>query len=715
MKLIEKGMVEKFEKYGGRDDGGCGRLGGDGGRVLIVGVKLDQQSRELLTWALVKVAQPGDRVVALYVLDASNEEQSTLLALVKTFDTVLAVYEGFCHLKEVDLKMKVSRGSSARKLLVHEAKQYHSATVIVGTSRTLHTIRSPASVAKYCARKLSLSFSVFAVDNGKIVFRREAAPSASCNSWDSLVCESDHESPHSLAKHGSNARKCTLIKKYFGCTQTSAWKDYPRDHFVVESNSNSGKDNPLAIVPFQNPDPSSGESLAMVQEPCHLKRGWPLLRWVFLPRKMSAVWRLPKLRMQHSPTAIHPDEKRINSSQKDDRALNLNGENGAIVLVEGTSASPSRSQYHGLNSFPSELEVLHMKYSSTCRLFTYPELLSATSNFTPDRMIGKGGSSQVFRATLPDGKELAVKILKPSEDVLKEFFAEIEIITTINHKNIISLLGYCCEDNNLILVYDLLSRGSLKENLHGEKKDIIAFGWEERYKVAIGVAEALDHLHNGSPLPVIHRDVKSSNILLSDEFEPQLADFGLASWASNAPSYTVCIDVAGTFGYLAPEYFMHGKVTDKIDVYAFGVVLLELLSGRKPINNKNLNIQESLVMWAGAILRDGKRSQLLDPDLGTDYDHDQIERMVLAATLCIRRDPQFRPGISMILKLLQGDTEVMKCAKHQVNSTSADFGTLDGEAFPNDIQSHLNIAFLDIEDTQYLLAALSQTSPSKNT
>ncbi|KAL7000310.1 hypothetical protein U1Q18_001458 [Sarracenia purpurea var. burkii] len=278
---------------------------------------------------------------------------------------------------------------------------------------------------------------------------------------------------------------------------------------------------------------------------------------------MQCVLKLPSCQ---SLAALYPDDKRMKSDGNEDHSLNLNGENGAIVLFTTDIASSPSSPGFSLKFLSNELKGLAEKYSSVCRLFCYQELLLATSNFKSEKIIGKGGSSMVYQGCLSDDKELAVKVLKPSEDVFRQFVLEIEIITMLHHKNTISLLGFCFEDNNLLLVYDFLPRGSLEENLDGNRLNEIAFGWEDRYKVALGVAEALDYLHNRAVEPIIHRDVKSSNILLSYDFEPQLSDFGLAMRHLDSSHYSTCTDVAGTFGYLAPEYFMHGKVNDKIDV-----------------------------------------------------------------------------------------------------------------------------------------------------
>ncbi|KAK7282293.1 hypothetical protein RIF29_10951 [Crotalaria pallida] len=683
MKLIGDGAVE---------------AGRGGRKKVLVGVKLDNRSRELLTWALVKVAEPGDLVIALHVLDTVTAGTAPLLSLVKTFDSILSVYEGFCNLKQVDLRLKVCRGDSPRKVLVQEANSFGVSTVIVGTSKKHHTIRSNSSIAKYCAKKLQKCVSVFSVDNGKIAFRREA--SITCSAQEKL-----HE--------GENIEPKILV----ACTDKTLMNCESHER-RLSVKANIVMESSLALIPYQKNYPVDPRSYSIVvSDSKPLKSGWSIIRQVFHPRKHShshspkssqkdafvfqSAWAQSRW---NSLAVVHPDHKQTNVDKNDDSTLDA--ESGAIVPFGSNDTFPPPSICGEVTSLPEELLGLQEKYSSLCRLYSFEELVTATANFSPENLVGKGGSSYVYRGCLPDGMELAVKILKPSEDVTKEFVKEIEIITTLHHKNIISLSGFCFEGKHLLLVYNFLSRGSLEENLYGNKKDRNAFGWQERYRVAVGVAEALDYLHNGCAQAVIHRDVKSSNILLSDDFEPRLSDFGLASWSSSS-SHITCADVAGTFGYLAPEYFMHGRVTDKIDVYAFGVVLLELLSNRKPINNDCPKGQESLVIWATPILKDGKLSQLLDPSLGSEYDHCQIQSMMLAATLCIRRAPRSRPQISLILKLLQGDEEVTRWAEQEVSAPQKLDGA-DEEPVLANIQSHLNLALLDLEDDALSISSTEQ-------
>ncbi|KAJ0228664.1 Protein kinase domain-containing protein, partial [Hirschfeldia incana] len=563
-------------------------------------------------------------------------------------------------------------------------KSSGATSLIVGSSKRHHTIRSSASLAKYCARNLSKDVSVFAVKSGKIMFRR--------------VVHNSNDGQLMIVPCGSSPNIAAIEAAKIGnssspARSSSRWTSRPSRTSSLQSTESSGVvDNSLALVPVQRKEADSGQ-------------GWHIFRGLYRTKvsaKRAVLQWVSRLRGRNSEAVAYLDRKRSDSGCDEDCSSSIDGEDVSVSRSGSEHMlSPLSPCLGGSNNIPEELEGLHEKYSSTCRLFTYEEVVSITSNFASDKLIGEGGNSYVYRGDLSDGRELAVKVLKPCLDVVKEFILEIEVITSVHHKNIVSLFGFCFENNNLMLVYDYVPRGSLEENLHGNRKDATSFGWLERYKVAVGVAEALDYLHNTHDPEVIHRDVKSSNILLADDFEPQLSDFGFASLASSAAQHVSCGGIAGTFGYLAPEYFMHGKVTDKIDVYAFGVVLLELISGRKPICVDQSKGQESLVMWANPILESGKFAQLLDPSLeADDSSNDLIEKLLLAATLCIKRAPHDRPQIGIVVKILQGDEDATEWGKQQVKASE------DATAYLTNIESHINLALLDLEDD-----AASDSSP----
>nr|CAD1817784.1 unnamed protein product [Ananas comosus var. bracteatus] len=716
-------------------------------KTMVVGIKMDSQSREILTWALVKLASPGDRVVAIHILPSSSSYSSSSSSSSSPvdLDAMIAVYEGFCNLKQIDLKLKICRGSSIRKLLVREATALNASAVILGAADKNRAFGSSSiSVAKYCAKKLPTKCSVIAVNSGKVVFQREAIDDK-CNSSKTgsrSFSTSFISKLRSSKDPAADLPSCwTMISELPSCQNGELYPIEDReenDHDSsieakdVDGNCNDstpsteleiGKNDEVHSAIDAPPKENCSVCNLRLDPPCanastreEERLGWPVVRKKIVTHKRSASFDWPKIsvvqwamRRSNRNAAIHPDSKSLKSSSN--TKTNSDSDSGSNFMLY-TDSIQDFAFYDEEGWPPKELDSLREKYSSVCRLFRYEELKLATSNFSPENLIGKGGNSRVYKARLSDGDELAVKILKPSDAALKEFVSEIEIITTLHHKNIITLLGFCFENNSLILVYNYLPRGSLEEILHGDQEIKYVVCWAERYKVAIGVAEALDYLH-GIAQPVIHRDVKSSNILLSNDFEPQLSDFGFAKWVSSPTSHLTCTDVAGTFGYLAPEYFMYGKVNEKIDVYAFGVVLLELISGKKPIRTGCPKGQESLVMWAKPILRGGEIKELVDPSLGNEYDSDQMERMALAASLCIRAASRLRPRIAPVLKLLQGDdSEVFNWARSEVSSSEGLNDAEDEESNAENIRSHLNLAMLDIEDDSLSVSSTEQTVDS---
>ncbi|KAJ9165946.1 hypothetical protein P3X46_020757 [Hevea brasiliensis] len=370
----------------------------------------------------------------------------------------------------------------------------------------------------------------------------------------------------------------------------------------------------------------------------------------------------PLLRLKTSTTLDSLGESKMSLTNQSTQATPKSQINLPFKEVEGLA---------GQRELPMKLDLVLKLKSSGCKQFSYEELETATHKFSSENLIGEGGCSNVYKGSLRRGKLVAVKVLKKYKEAWNDFSLEIDIISSLKHKHIAHLIGVCTEDNHLILVYDFLSKGSLEERLKGHNESILP--WKVRFKVAIAVAEALNYLHNGCSHSVIHRDVKSSNILFSDEFQPQLSDFGLGTWGPEDAAYMISSDIVGTFGYIAPEYFMHGMISDKIDMYSFGIVLLELLTGKKPISTKGIKGQESLVMWAMPLLKNGNLEGLVDPMLDGEFDIVQMQRMVLAATLCIKQSPRLRPKAGQILNLLRVEKdgrEWMNCYVKDLQESS---------------------------------------------
>ncbi|GFQ01377.1 proline-rich receptor-like protein kinase perk10 [Phtheirospermum japonicum] len=293
-------------------------------------------------------------------------------------------------------------------------------------------------------------------------------------------------------------------------------------------------------------------------------------------------------------------------------------------------------------------------FGNTKTWFAYEELVESTNEFSAQNLLGEGGFGSVYKGSLPDGREVAVKQLKiGGGQGEREFRSEVEIISRIHHRHLVSLVGYCIYENRRLLVYEYVPNNNLYFHLHNEGKSVV--DWATRVKIAIGAARGIAYLHEDCHPRIIHRDIKSSNILLDSNFEARVSDFGLAKLAIDANSH-VTTRVMGTFGYMAPEYASSGKLTEKSDVYSYGVVLLELITGRKPVDTFQPLGEESLVEWARPLLcraiETHEFSGLVDPKLELRYVDGEMFRMIEAAAACVRHSSARRPKMGQVARAL---------------------------------------------------------------
>ncbi|KAJ1702772.1 hypothetical protein LUZ63_002551 [Rhynchospora breviuscula] len=294
--------------------------------------------------------------------------------------------------------------------------------------------------------------------------------------------------------------------------------------------------------------------------------------------------------------------------------------------------------------------------------FTYEELASATNNFSQANLLGQGGFGYVHKGVLPNGKEIAVKQLKSgSGQGEREFQAEVDIISRVHHRHLVSLVGYCIAGAQRMLVYEFVPNKTLEYHLHGASKGLSVMNWSTRLKIALGAAKGLAYLHEDCHPRIIHRDIKSANILIDNKFEAMVADFGLAKLTNDNHTH-VSTRVMGTFGYLAPEYASSGKLTEKSDVFSYGVMLLEMITGRRPVDSNHTFMDDSLVDWARPLLSralaDGNYDELADPRLEGNYDPMELARMVASGAACVRHSAKRRPKMSQIVRALEGDVSL---------------------------------------------------------
>ncbi|XP_031273393.1 inactive protein kinase SELMODRAFT_444075-like [Pistacia vera] len=293
-------------------------------------------------------------------------------------------------------------------------------------------------------------------------------------------------------------------------------------------------------------------------------------------------------------------------------------------------------------------------FGKTPRKFSYKEIARATGGFVNENFLAEGGYGKIYRGVLPDGQVVAVKQHKTlSAQGASEFVSEVEVLSCAQHRNLVMLVGYCFE-TEWLLIYEFACNGSLDKHLYGRESDEV-MSWTNRMKVAKGAARGLRYLHEDCRVGcIVHRDFRPNNILLTHDFRPMVGDFGLARWQADG-QLAEETRVVGAFGYLAPEYTQTGLITEKADVYAFGVVLLELLSGFKATDFSRNTGKQFVMDWGKPLLEKKMVNEIIDPRLDQFYVEKEVECMMYATSLCISPIPEQRPTMSKVLKILEGD------------------------------------------------------------
>ncbi|XP_074290162.1 putative LRR receptor-like serine/threonine-protein kinase At1g53430 isoform X1 [Silene latifolia] len=290
--------------------------------------------------------------------------------------------------------------------------------------------------------------------------------------------------------------------------------------------------------------------------------------------------------------------------------------------------------------------------------FSLRQIKAATDNFSYSNKIGEGGFGPVYKGVLPDGKVIAVKQLSSkSKQGNREFLNEIGMISALQHPNLVKLHGCCIEGKELLLVYEYMENNSLARALFGKNDQKLDLVWRTRKKICLGIARGLAYLHEESRLKIVHRDIKATNVLLDEDLNAKISDFGLAKLDEEENTH-ISTRIAGTIGYMAPEYAMRGYLTDKADVYSYGVVVLEIVSGTSNTSYKPKEEFVYLLDWAYVLQEQGNLLELVDPALGRSYSEEEALRFLNLALLCTNPSPSLRPPMSSVVSMIDGKIPV---------------------------------------------------------
>ncbi|XP_022882968.1 receptor-like cytoplasmic kinase 176 isoform X2 [Olea europaea var. sylvestris] len=436
----------------------------------------------------------------------------------------------------------------------------------------------------------------------------------------------------------------------------------PRSEGVISSKNVSGNGTELS-------NPSSKASSASVPQ---------------IPRSEGEILQSPNLKsFTFSDRVISSKNVSGNGTELSNPSSKASSTSiSQIPWSEGTKLSSSSSK--ATSSIPlvprSEGEILH---SSNLKRFTLNDLKAATRNFCRESYLGKGGFGRVYKGWVDEhslaaskpgfGMVIAAKLLnKDGWQGHNEWLAEINYLGQLHHPNLVNLIGYCLEDDERLLVYEFMPKGSMENHLFGRGSYFQPISWNLRMKIALGAARGLAFLHSAKD-KVIHRDFNTCNILLDSSYNAKISDFGLARNGPIGDKTHVSTQVKGTFGYTAPEYLRTGHLTAKVDVYSFGVVLLEILSGKKAIDENRPLGEENLVEWAKPYLLNLHRIlHILDPRLKWQHPMGQALKAAALAFQCLSQEPKFRPDMDEVVTALEQVLESNGCSKNDQNHHQSD-------------------------------------------
>ncbi|EOY31720.1 LRR receptor-like serine/threonine-protein kinase [Theobroma cacao] len=609
---------------------------------ILIGIPLDPDvSKELLSWAIRVIAHPNDDIVALHVL---------------------GFFLFFSCQSKLTIFLSVGEESKKRKLITRDQAKLRQAKA--------HVISVLGEFARTCqSKQVNLEARVGFSSS----VRRGLIEDAKSISADFLLLLG--------SRNRSNKTSHKVTRYCFehapeGCTVVSVGKSrQPQQNSSTNSTSSHFDETRQWSSSWSNRSDRSGEAICPVQNSIVSKRKL---------QKPSPRTVLKALEGESNSTEDETSsfgDSTISGSPprapKFKRQFCIMKQMSPYKLISSVFSSPLRKRKASLSNKEKEEPLI--------KCFSYEEISNATNNFHPDNIVGRGGYSEVYRGDLSDGRAVAVKRLakdNKDENKEKEFLTELGIIGHVYHPNTANLVG-CCIENGLYLIFNFSENGTLSSALHG--KTSASLDWPVRYKIAIGVARGLHYLHKCCKHRIIHRDIKASNVLLGPDYEPQISDFGLAKWLPNKWTHHAVIPIEGTFGYLAPEYFMHGIVDEKTDVFAFGILLLEIITGRRPVDSSKQN----LLLWAKPLMESGNITELADPKLKGKYDEDQMHRSVLTACYCVRQSAVWRPSMSEVLELLVTghDSDVAKSWRMPKFTSDEldDYSMVFGYEVPTDI------------------------------